>query len=65
MINNFWRNILRYPSFFVTSVAGLILIILTPFKNLFKTNKYKYLIIILILLVLFGLYLVIANMLNI
>jgi len=38
-MNNFWDNILRYPRFFISSFSGLILIILTPFKNLLKTTK--------------------------
>ena len=40
-MNDFWNNISRYPRFFISSVAGLILIILTPFKNLFKIPRFR------------------------
>jgi hypothetical protein len=40
-MNDFWNNISRYPRFFISSLAGLILIILTPFKNLFKIKKFR------------------------
>ena len=42
-MENFWTNILRYPRFFISSLLGLILIILTPFRNLFKNPKLKVL----------------------
>lgn len=40
-MNDFWNNISRYPRFFISSFAGLILVILTPFKNLFKIKKLR------------------------
>jgi hypothetical protein len=40
-MNDFWNNISRYPRFFISSLAGLILVILTPFKNLFKIKKFR------------------------
>ena len=40
-MNNFWSNVVRYPRFFISSMIGLILIILTPFRNLFKTPKLR------------------------
>ena len=49
-MNNFWNNIFRYPRFFISSVAGLILVILTPFKSLFKTSKLRTFLAILILI---------------
>ena len=45
-MENFWTNILRYPRFFISSLLGLILIILTPLRNLFKNPKLKLLTII-------------------
>ena len=27
----FWENVFRFPRFFITSVSGLIVILLTPF----------------------------------
>jgi hypothetical protein len=40
-MNDFWNNISRYPRFFISSLAGLILVILAPFKNLFKSKKFR------------------------
>jgi uncharacterized membrane protein YcfT len=41
-MNDFWNNISRYPRFFISSLAGLILVILAPFKNLFKIKKFRF-----------------------
>jgi hypothetical protein len=43
-MNDFWNNISSYPRFFISSLAGLILVILAPFKNLFKVPKFRILI---------------------
>jgi hypothetical protein len=43
-MNEFWNNIARYPRFFISSLAGLILIILTPFRNLLKLKKFQFII---------------------
>lgn len=61
-MNNFWNNVLRYPRFFISSVAGLIIIILTPFKNLFKIRKLRFFLLIFFLLFIGILYGVIVNM---
>jgi hypothetical protein len=61
-MNNFWSNVLRYPRFFISSLAGLIIIILTPLKNLFKIRKLRFLLVIFFLLVIGLLYSVIINM---
>ena len=61
-MNDFWNNISRYPRFFISSLAGLILIILSPFKNLFKVQKFRVGLIIFLLLCIFALYSVIRNM---
>lgn len=63
MPNNFLQNILRYPRFLVSSVSGLILVILTPFKNLLKTNQSRLVLISIILVILINLYLILVNML--
>ena len=34
----FWENVARFPRFFVTSVSGLIIIIISPFLKLAKKN---------------------------
>jgi hypothetical protein len=41
-MNDFWNNISRYPRFFISSLIGLILVILTPFRNLFKIKKFRF-----------------------
>jgi len=61
-MNDFWNNISRYPRFFISSVAGLILVILTPFKNLFKIKSLRIFIIIGFILSVVILYFIILNM---
>jgi len=41
-MNDFWNNISRYPRFFISSLAGLILVIITPFRNLLKIKKFRF-----------------------
>jgi hypothetical protein len=40
-MNDFWNNISRYPRFFISSLIGLILIIIAPFRNLFKIPRLR------------------------
>lgn len=61
-MNNFWENILRYPRFFVSSLVGLILVLLNPLKNLLKTTKSRAILIIFILSFFVSIYLIIKNM---
>ena len=61
-MNDFWNNISRYPRFFISSVAGLILVILAPFKNLFKIKKLRIFVIIGFILFIGILYFIIFNM---
>jgi hypothetical protein len=61
-MNDFWNNISRYPRFFISSLAGLILIILAPLKNLFKIPKFRIILIISFGLFVILLYSVLANM---
>ena len=61
-MNDFWTNILRYPRFFISSLLGLILVILTPFLNLFKTPKLRLFVILAFLLSILTLYIIIKNM---
>jgi len=61
-MNNFWTNIVRYPRFFISSMIGLILIILTPFRNLFKTSKLRWVLIIFTLVFILSLYFIIRSM---
>ena len=61
-MNDFWNNISRYPRFFISSVAGLILVIIAPFRNLFKIPKLRIILILSILIFFILLYLTITNM---
>lgn len=61
-MNDFWNNISRYPRFFISSFAGLILVILTPFRNLFKIKKFRFILPIFLILVIFLFYNIIRSM---
>ena len=61
-MNDFWNNISRYPRFFISSLAGLILVILTPIRNLFKIPKLRILLIVFFLIFILLLYIIIKNM---
>nr|UYC31248.1 hypothetical protein [Odontella aurita var. minima] len=61
-MNDFWTNIFRYPRFFVSSLIGLVLVILTPFKNLFKISKLRIFLLFFLLLFFISLYLILRNM---
>jgi hypothetical protein len=61
-MNDFWNNISRYPRFFISSLAGLILVILAPFKNLFKIKKLRLFVIIGFVSFIVFLYAILVNM---
>ena len=61
-MNDFWTNISRYPRFFISSVIGLALIIITPFRNLFKIPKLRIFVILFIIGLIGFLYLVLKSM---
>jgi uncharacterized membrane protein YoaT (DUF817 family) len=61
-MSNFWSNVSRYPRFFISSMIGLILIILAPIKNLLKIPRLRVFLIIFLVTVLIMLYLVLENM---
>ena len=61
-MSDFWTNLSRYPRFFISSMAGLILVILAPFRNLFKIKKFRIFVPILLVLFLMVLYLIITSM---
>ena len=61
-MNDFWSNISRYPRFFISSLAGLILIILTPFRNLLKIKKFRIFFPLVLVGFLASLYFILANM---
>jgi hypothetical protein len=61
-MDSFWKNIIRYPRFFISSLVGLILVILTPIKNLFKVRKLRIFLIIGLCLGFSSLYFILRNM---
>jgi len=61
-MNNFWTNVLRYPRFFISSLFGLILVILNPFRNLFKNSKLRIFLIIFLIIFFISLYNILVNM---
>ena len=63
-MNDFWTNIIRYPKFFITSLLGLILIIIKPFIKFLKTSKLSIFFNISILILIVSLYTILINILN-
>lgn len=63
-MNNFWNNIFRYPRFFISSFFGLILVLITPFRKIFKVGKLRSLLFLFILLLFLSLYNILKNMLG-
>ena len=61
-MNDFWNNISRYPRFFISSLAGLILIILTPFRNLLKIQKFRIILPIIFIIFVLILYNILLTM---
>jgi hypothetical protein len=61
-MNDFWTNILRYPRFFISSLIGLLLVIITPFRNLFKNPQSRIFLLIFVLIFLLALYSIIKSM---
>lgn len=61
-MNDFWTNVSRYPRFFISSLAGLLLIILAPLKNLFKIKKFRILLPVFVLFFIILIYNIVLNM---
>jgi hypothetical protein len=61
-MNDFWNNISRYPRFFISSLIGLILIIVAPFRNLFKIPRLRVIGIIGLVVVFGLLYIILQKM---
>jgi hypothetical protein len=61
-MSDFWTNVSRYPRFFISSLAGLILIIVTPFRNLLKLKKFRIVFPFILIGFLGGLYFILVNM---
>jgi len=61
-MNDFWNNISRYPRFFISSLVGLILVILAPFRNLFKIKKFRFILPVVFLFLIGILYKILTTM---
>jgi len=61
-MSDFWNNVSRYPRFFISSLAGLILVILSPFKNLLKIKKLRIFVMFGFILFIGMLYIILINM---
>lgn len=65
-MNIFWENITRYPRFLITSVSGLIVILLSPLFKIGKKNLVSQIFIIVLLILTFIIFsLIIGSMLDI
>ena len=65
-MNIFWENITRYPRFLITSVSGLIVILLNPLFQIGKKNLVSQIFIIVLLISTFIIFsLIIGSMLDI
>ena len=47
----FWENVARFPRFLVTSVSGLIIILISPFLKLAKKNLASQIFLLLFVLI--------------
>ena len=61
----FWDNLLRYPRFFISSMIGLILILINPIISLLKNFKDKKVIVFFFISILITLFCILKEMLNI
>ena len=65
-MNIFWENVFRYPRFLITSVTGLIVILLSPLLKLAKKNLFSRIFLAMIILFsLIALIFILNAMLNI
>ena len=61
-MSDFWNNVSRYPRFFISSMVGLVLVILAPLRNLLKIKKFQFILPITLFIFIFLLYKVLAAM---
>lgn len=61
---NFWDNLLRYPRFFISSMIGLILVLINPIISQLKKFNDKKLIVFFLFSVLITLFCILKEMLN-
>ena len=60
----FWDNLLRYPRFFISSMIGLILVLINPIISKVKKINDKKLIIIFFISLLITLFCILKKMLS-
>nr|YP_009730858.1 hypothetical protein Coka_130 [Cladosiphon okamuranus]QAY81094.1 hypothetical protein Coka_130 [Cladosiphon okamuranus] len=60
----FWDNLLRYPRFFISSMIGLILVVINPIINQFKKFNDKKIIYLFLFISLITLFCILKEMLN-
>nr|YP_011006099.1 hypothetical protein V2484_pgp014 [Dictyoneurum californicum]WAM63103.1 hypothetical protein [Dictyoneurum californicum] len=61
----FWDNLLRYPRFFISSMLGLVLILLTPIIEQLKKFNDKKIIFFFFISILITLFCILKGMLSI
>jgi len=61
---NFWDNLLRYPRFFISSVIGLFLVLITPIIRLSKELPNKKVFFFIVLFCLITLFWILNQMIN-
>nr|YP_010634215.1 hypothetical protein PNX58_pgp007 [Ecklonia radiata]YP_011006521.1 hypothetical protein V2487_pgp014 [Eisenia bicyclis]WAM63666.1 hypothetical protein [Eisenia bicyclis]WBQ42954.1 hypothetical protein [Ecklonia radiata] len=61
----FWDNLLRYPRFFISSMLGLILILLTPIIEQLKKFNDKKIVYFFLISILITLFCILKEMLSI
>ena len=60
----FWDNLLRYPRFFLSSMIGLILIVINPIIGILKKFDDKNIVYVFVIGVLITLFWILKAMLN-
>ena len=60
----FWDNLLRYPRFFISSMIGLILVVINPIINQLKKFNNKKIIYIFLFSSLISIFWILKEMLN-
>jgi hypothetical protein len=61
---NFWENLLRYPRFFISSMVGLFLVLVTPLLKLAKEIPNKAILFSFLVFGFGGLLLILNQMMN-
>nr|YP_011006239.1 hypothetical protein V2485_pgp014 [Dictyotopsis propagulifera]WAM63243.1 hypothetical protein [Dictyotopsis propagulifera] len=57
-----WHNLLRYPRFFISSLLGLLLVLLMPITKILNDNPKKWTIFVVLLILSFILLLAILTL---